>query len=473
MKDLLREAIVVYSLLVLVYYLLLNSGYFILMVIACRELFRYKKRLHHTEWLPENQVFTPMISILSPAHNEALTVIESIESVLNLSYPNIEAIVINDGSDDDTLKRLIEHFRLFPVKMGIPEKLPTKPVRMLYRSELDIRLLVIDKENGGKADALNAGINHARGRLFCTIDSDSIIERDALSKLMHLYLERDTKVIALGGVVRVANECRLENGEMVSACLPNKFVPAIQVMEYIRAFICGRTGWNGINALLIISGAFGLFERQMVMSSGGYRTDNVGEDMELVVRLHRIMREKGEPYRVVFVPDPVCWTQVPESLASLRRQRNRWQRGLLETLALHRRMLFNPRYGLTGMIAMPYNFFFEVIGPIIEVSGYVILIVAWAFGWINWDFCFLFIILAVLFGVMLSIFSLLIEEIGAKRYNNISDLLRLFMLAVMENLGYRQLNSWWRLFAIIDYFRKEKTWGEIRRVSFQSEEQPA
>ncbi|MBA7577932.1 hypothetical protein ES708_19788 [subsurface metagenome] len=462
----LLDIIIYYNLIVLVYFLALNFYYLFLLLLAANSLFYYKRNLQCHQYYKPNRTLTPSISILVPAYNEETTIVDSIRALLHLDYPKLELIVINDGSTDKTIAVLKEAFTLFPAPRAAEEKLITKPVKETYKSAADSRLTVIDKENGGKADSLNAGINQSRSRLFCAIDADSLVEQDALNRLMQFYMGREAKVIALGGSVRIANDCRIENGEVIESRVPGKLLPAIQVMEYIRAFLCGRAGWVKLNNLLIISGAFGLFERKTVVSAGGYRTDTVGEDMELVVRLHRIMREQKRPYRVLFVPDPVCWTQAPESLKMLSRQRNRWQRGLIETALRHRKMIGNPRYGLVGVIGMPYFLLFEILGPVVELSGYIVVIVSFVFGWISITFLLLFLSLAILFGVLLSLFSLLLEEYTVKRYENPRDTVKLFLMAILENFGYRQLHAWWRLKAIFDLLRRKRGWGRMERKAF-------
>lgn len=462
----LLDIIIYYNFIVLFYFLALNFFYLFLLLLATDTLFYYKRNRQLIHNKRETKVLAPSIAILAPAYNEEPTIVDSVKSLLHVDYPELEIIVINDGSKDKTLEVLKESYKLFPMARALDARISTKSVKAVYQSAEDGRLIVIDKENGGKADSLNAGINYSRSRLFCAIDADSLIEKDALNRLMQFYMEREAKIVALGGVVRIANDCRIENGEVIEARLPRKFLPAMQVMEYIRAFLCGRAGWNKMNSLLIISGAFGLFERKSVAEAGGYRTDTVGEDVELVVRLHQMMCEQRRRYKALFVPDPVCWTQAPESLKILARQRNRWQRGLIETMLHHWKMIGNPKYGFAGIVGMPYNLVFEILGPVIELSGYIVVIISFAFGWINLTFLMLFLALAILFGVLLSLFSLLLEEFTVKKYENPRDVLKLFLLAIIENFGYRQLHSWWRLKAIFDLVSKKKSWGEMQRKAF-------
>jgi cellulose synthase/poly-beta-1,6-N-acetylglucosamine synthase-like glycosyltransferase len=470
MRSVLIDIVIGYNLAVLLYFLLINFSYFILLLLAAERLIYFKRRRGIRVCRQKECVLAPSVAALMPVYNEELTIVNSVLSLQQIEYPGLEIIIVNDGSKDETLGRLKEEFKLVASPRVVKGDIEIKPIRGVYRSAVDERLVVIDKENGGKADALNAGVHYSRSQLYCAIDADSIIEKDAVKKLVQSYLERKAKVVGVGGIVRVANGSVIEGAEVREARLPRKFLPAMQVMEYIRAFLCGRTGWSKLGSLLIISGAFGLFERKSVIQAGGYRSETVGEDMELVVRLHRQRTRRKKPHMVTFVPDPVCWTQVPEKLRSLGAQRNRWHRGLIQTITHHWGMLFNPRYGTVGLIGMPFYLFFEMIGPLIEITGYAVLILAWIFGILNWKYAILFFVLAVLFGVILSLFSLLLEEFTVKRYGRGKDIARLFLLAVIENFGYRQLTSWWRLTAFFGLRRKRRAWGEMKRKAFTEEE---
>jgi cellulose synthase/poly-beta-1,6-N-acetylglucosamine synthase-like glycosyltransferase len=341
-------------------------------------------------------------------------------------------------------------------------------VRGIYRSTLPEyrNLVVVDKENGGKADALNAGINVAQHPYVCSIDADSLLEDDALQKVMKPFLEDET-VIAAGGIVRIANGCEVMNGRVVRVGLSSKLLPIFQVVEYFRAFLSGRMAWHGVNGLLIISGAFGMFRRADLIEAGGYNHETVGEDMELVVRLHRYNRERKKPYRIAFVPDPVCWTEVPETARILSRQRNRWQRGLLDTMLIHARMLFNPRYGIVGVAAMPYFFLVELLGPVIELAGYVVMVLMLALGILDLQMAVLFFVVALLYGVMFSVGSVLLEEISFQRYPNPKDIAVLLSFGVLENFGYRQLTVWWRIRGFLDYIRGRHVWEAMPRKGFE------
>ncbi|MBS3786791.1 glycosyltransferase family 2 protein [Candidatus Bipolaricaulota bacterium] len=468
--DLLAGFVLIYNSLVLLYFFSINTGYLILLGLSGLELRYHLKRRTVDICQEEACELAPDVAIVVPAYNEKATISSSLASLQELEYPNLELIVVNDGSTDDTIKEIKEKFKLIPVAREPENAVESEKVREVYKSVSDERILVIDKENGGKADALNAGLNYSRSDLFLAIDADSLVEKKSLQRLIEPYLTKDTNVVGIGGIVRVSNGCTIKGSEVVEARTPNKLLPLIQVMEYIRAFLFGRTGWSRINSLPIISGAFGLFKTDLVKKMGGYRTDTVGEDMDLVIRLHKYMREKGENYTISFIPDPVCWTQVPSSMKVLSRQRNRWQRGLAEALTYNWKMIGNPKYGSIGLLGLPFFFVFELLGPLVEVSGYVVFIVSFFMGWINLPFAILFITLALVYGILLSVSSLLLEEFTLKRYNDPLDRVKLLGMAFLENFGYRQLHALWRLKGLIDYFRRSSSWGEMTRESMESED---
>ncbi|HMC21834.1 MAG TPA: YaiO family outer membrane beta-barrel protein [Thermoanaerobaculia bacterium] len=408
----------------------------------------------------------PSIAVIAPAYNESATCRQSVRNMLALRYPNHEVIVVNDGSKDDTLQILIDEFKLYRSGRVPLATLTHKPIRAIYESRDPIRLVVIDKENGGKADSLNAGINLARANLVCAVDSDSLIEQDALLYVAKPFLE-DASTIASGGIIRVVNGCRVEGGQVVDVRAPRRLLPLFQAVEYLRAFLGGRVAFSFLNALLIISGAFGLFDRKAVVEAGGYQPDAIGEDMELIVRLHRIWRSAGRSYRVVFVPEPVCWTEVPEKLRILRSQRNRWQRGTVDSIRRNLPMLLNPRYGTVGLMAMPYFLLFEMIGPSIELLGYELTLFGIALALIAPQTAVLFLIVSILFGILLSMSAVALEELTKRRYPAPADLARLFAAAILENLGMRQLMTVWRTRGLIDGLRgRKKGWGIMERRGF-------
>jgi len=450
---------------VIAYFLLVNLFYILMFILSFVGLVKHKLR---QRFATPNEIkkakITPPISILAPAFGEELTIVASINSLLALRYGLYEVIVINDGSPDKTLEIMKDVFKLRKLARKYIAQIPTKPVKAIYRSEVNKRLIVIDKENGGKADSLNAGINVSNFPLFCCIDADSVLEPDSLLQIVYPFMENYSEVIAVGGLVRVANGCDIKEGEVNAVRTSDKWIVNFQIVEYLRAFLTGRVGLSMINALLIISGAFGLFKKETVVEVGGYRTDIVGEDMELVVRMHKIMRQKGKPCLVQFIPDPVCWTEVPETYKILGLQRNRWQRGLSESLTLNLNMLGNPRYGFVGTIAMPYFFFVEWLSPVIEIGGYLVFSFAIYRGAVE-PFAFgMFFLLSAVFGMILSMLSLSLEEIAFRRYPRVKDLLKLALAGIFENFGYRQYMAVVRTKGLIDWARGQKSWGKMERT---------
>jgi len=448
---------------ILVYFVALNSVYLLLNALAALNLERVN-RLREIYELPSVQTtLDPPISVLVPAYNEETTIAATVRSVLQLTYPEFEIIVINDGSRDGTLQVLQQEFGLLPFPEAYRVQLPTETVRGIYRSTIHPHLRVIDKANGGKADSLNAGINASRYPLFCGVDADSILQRNSLQQVVQPFL-RDPRMIATGGTVRAANGCEVKDGHLTHVDLPRNPLARFQVIEYLRAFLFGRLGWSSINALLIISGAFGLFKKAAVIEAGGYRRNTIGEDMELIVRLHRHMREGRRPYRIEFVPDPVCWTEVPEDLRTLRNQRVRWQRGLSESLNSHWPLMFSRRGGWPGWVAFPYMLLFEWLGPVFEFGGYLWFAYAYFAGLISWPAFAVFLFLAIGMGILLSASGLLLEELSFHLYPRKRHLAILALYVILENLGYRQLNAWWRLVGLVQWIRqKEHQWGAMKR----------
>lgn len=450
---------------VLGYFLLLNGIYIILYVISFVEITDYARR-EIFGGLSElfGSHYAPPVSVIVPAYNEEATIAASVRSFLALHYPTHEVVVVNDGSKDATLEVLKEEFGLLESDQPVRKQLKTAKILDVYTSPSE-RIIVVNKKNGGKADALNAGVCAASYPLVCCIDADIILEEDALLRVARPMIE-SMEVAAVGGIVRVANGCEVESGRVVEVKTPSKALPTFQIVEYLRAFLASRTGWSVLNGLLIISGAFGMFRRQDLIDSGGYAHDTVGEDMELVTRMHRTLREEGRSYRISFVPDPVAWTEVPDTWRVLRRQRDRWHRGLIDTLLRHRRMLFNPRYGTAGLLAMPYFFLFELLGPIVELAGYTAFAAGLLLGVLNFEFAALFLLAAVGLGALLSTAAVFLEELRLKRYPRWLDVLKLSLYGILENFGYRQINTFWRAMAIVSFLRKNSEWGAMERKGF-------
>lgn len=460
-------AIFFFNVFILAFFVTINAVYLLLLALSFGNIRRNRRLTENEQWRRIIQSpLTVAVSILAPAYNEEQSIIESVHSLLAIEYASHDVIVINDGSKDGTLDALVGHFGMSRVPTQIEYAIPCNEIRGVYRASGYPRLIVIDKVNGGKADALNAGINVSDAPLYCAIDADSVIESTALLRVVRPFLERPNETIAVGGMIRIANGCRIERGQVKSIGLPRNYLARFQSVEYLRAFLFGRCGWSQLGTLLIISGAFGLFKRQVVIDVGGYRSDTVGEDIELVFRLHRHMRDNKLPYRVEFLSDPVCWTEAPEDLRTLGRQRNRWQRGLMDSLRFHRDMAFNRKYGVIGLVGMPYFIVFELLGPIIELLGLVIVPLSFALGFVNLPFFLLFLCLAVMLGTMLSIASVVLDDIAFQRFPRLSQVLGLVCIGFSENLGYRQLTLWWRLRGMIDYWRGKQGWGDMKRKGF-------
>lgn len=455
------------TVLAVCYYMGSNLLYFVLLIAAAYAIRANSRSRPLLEGArrPLAKV-APRISILAPAFNEELSIVHSVRSFLTLNYPSHEVIVINDGSSDATLERLKEAFELEREELIVDHKLSATEVKAVYRSRLHPDLLVIDKLNGGKADALNVGIDFATSELFCAVDADSILEDDALLKVALPFIQDPDATLASGGTVRVVNGCDVLHGRVTKARLPRNILALSQVVEYLRAFLLGRVGWSVFNMTLIISGAFGLFRRDAVIAAGGYREGSIGEDMELIVRLQRSVHKSKRRNAIVFVPDPVCWTEVPSDWNTLRRQRDRWQRGLADTLFANIDIMFNPKFGLIGFIAFPYYFFVELFGPVLEVIATVWLIAAIAFGRTDPTLFALVFAASVIYGILLSMAAVLIDENSFSRYSSAREILLLLCVTVFENFGYRQINTFWRLKGLFNYLRGQKSWGQMQRRGF-------
>ena len=463
------ELVIGFNYFVLAYFLAINGVYLTLFAISFVEVADYARR-EVFSGLSDlfSSKYAPPVSVVVPAYNEEVTIAQSVNSLLALQYPLHEVVVVNDGSRDDTLEVLVEVFDLYESDEPIRQQIETAPIRGVYTSQNE-RLVVVDKENGGRSDAQNAGICAARYPFVLCTDADVIMEEDALLKVARPMVESG-KIAAVGGIVRIANGCEIEKGRVIEVKTSSKALPNFQVVEYLRAFVASRVAWSKLNCLLIISGAFGMYRRRDVIEVGGLATDTIAEDMELTTRMHRILRENHRDYRIAFVPDPVCWTEVPETLRVLRRQRDRWHRGLIEVLIRYRRLLFNPRYGTVGLLAMPYYLLFEFLGPIIELTGYLAFVVGLWLGLLNLEFAAAFLFVSVGLGVFLSVTAVFLEELRLRRYTRWRDLAKLLFYALAENFGYRQINTLWRVLAIVSFLRKSTEWGDMERRGFEAEQ---
>jgi cellulose synthase/poly-beta-1,6-N-acetylglucosamine synthase-like glycosyltransferase len=450
------------------YYFASNFIYLGLLITAISRNTEHRHRLGslRLERL-KSSPFTPPISLLVPARNEYRSIADSISSLLKIDYPSLEIIVINDGSEDTTLEQLKSAYQLRLTRLLYVPEVAAATIRGIYSSPIESRLMVIDKVAGGsKADAVNAGLNAATSPYVCVVDSDSLLERDSLLRIMAGVFTDPSQVVAVGGIVRVSNGCPVEGGELKEIRLPKRGIEVLQVVEYLRAFLIGREGWAEYNALPIISGAFGIFRRDLVKRVGGYRAESPGEDLDLVVRMHRHLQEKDSEYQISFISDPTCWTEVPSDLRSLARQRARWQKGLADTLWLNRDMLFRRRYGRMGAVVLPYMWIFELLAPVIELTGYCSIAMAAALGLLGRQFMVLFLLFGYAFATMISVGSVLLEEMTYRRYSKAREVGRLLLYCLVEHFPYRQLTMIWRLQGLWQYLRGDFEWREMKRKGF-------
>jgi cellulose synthase/poly-beta-1,6-N-acetylglucosamine synthase-like glycosyltransferase len=466
-------AYVVSQFFVLAYFAILSGLYAWFGYLGLRSIMVYARGLSQLSLKDalERDLDMP-VSILVAAHNEERSIVASVGSLLALHYPEFEVIVVSDGSSDATVENLVEAFALVEQPRVYRRILQTATVRRSFRSLRHPNLCVVEKERGGRADALNAALNLSRYPLVAAVDADSVLDAEAILRASRLFLE-DEQVVAVGGTVRPVNGAVMAEGRVAQLRMPRGWIERFQVLEYARAFFTGRAGWSHLDALLIISGAFGLFRREPVMAVGGFSISTVSEDMELVVRLHRHFRRRRAPYKILFTPDPICWTEVPSSLKILRHQRNRWHRGLWETLWTHREMLFNRRYGRLGFVAVPYFLFFEALGPAVEIVGYFLLIGSYVLHILFVPFAVLFMLLSVLYGMLLSQMAVGIETLLLSRYPRTRDRLILVGAALLECFGYRQILTFERFIAMFQIRRKRGKWGSMVRGGLAGRETPA
>jgi cellulose synthase/poly-beta-1,6-N-acetylglucosamine synthase-like glycosyltransferase len=458
---------------IIAYFIAMNGTNAWLLVLSTMELGRARCR----RWPELDNILlasdsTPPIAIIAPAYNEGPTIVDSVRAFLHLEYPDFAVIVVNDGSKDETMERLQERFDLELTDTVYRREFDTKPIRGVYRSRKEPRLWVVDKENGGKADALNAGVNVARAPLVCCVDADSLIDQRCLLRMVEPFVYDPQNTVAVGGTIRLANGADVHDGTVRNVGLPDSWVARFQIVEYLRAFLFARLGFNRLGGNMIISGALGLFRRDILVKMKGYRHDTVGEDMELVVRMHRYMRENKIPYNIRYVPDPICYTEAPEDMKVLGSQRNRWQRGLFDSLLRHRRMFMNPRYGAVGMISFPIFVFFELLAPIFELFGYLYFAGQLLFGTVDPVTGVLFFTVAYLLGFLMSLQAMALDDVGFNSYRGFRIRLLLVVTALCENLGYRQILLWHRLRGMWDFVRNNQSWGEMKRKGFSRPASP-
>jgi cellulose synthase/poly-beta-1,6-N-acetylglucosamine synthase-like glycosyltransferase len=467
-----RQLLFVTDWAIFAYFVALNSSYLVLIGLAGMEFARHLRRQPFAGG--DDMFRSPLtlpVSLIVPAYNEGAGIVAAVQAMTALRYPRYGIVVVDDGSTDDTFERLREQFDLVEVPRVVPGEVPYRSQVLSVHVARDHpeTLTVVRKTNGGKSDALNVGINLSRHPLVCMVDADSVLDPDALLAVAKPFGDDPLRVAACGGVVRIANGCTVVGGRVVDVRMPRRWLLRIQVVEYLRAFLMGRTGWSRLGGLVVISGAFGIFRRDLVVRVGGMAYDTIGEDAELVVRLHHHLRERGEDYRVIFVAEPVSWSEAPASLRVLGRQRRRWHRGIAEILRKHRGMIVNPRYGRIGLIALPYYVVFELFAPFIELAALVLVPLGlWADA-VDLEFAWRFALVAYGYGLLVSLVALVIEEVSFHRYPRWSDLWRGVLAAVLENFGYRQVLAVWQVAGAASAWRgRQAVWGSMQRQGFDS-----
>ena len=462
-----RVFIVIFNYFCMSFTIILSLIYVLQMIISFARVKKDYRMLYSNDFRRYRKSHNLLpITLIIPAYNEQENIVQNVSSLMKINYPQFEVVVVNDGSTDLTRQFMIDAFEMTPMESSIRSQIPTKRVLGVFHSSRYPKLFFVDKENGGKSDALNAGINISSFPLFTCLDADSRLEKDALLRLSLEFI-KDSRTVVAGGIIRIANGSKIVDGEFHGFSMPEKLVERFQIVEYYRSFLAGRVFWAVSNSMLIVSGAFGLFRKQTVIDVGGYKTNTIGEDMEIVVRIHSYMRKNKMKYKVLFNESAVCWTQGPMSMADIRSQRRRWQIGLFDTLITHRNMILNPRYGIVGLFSIPYNWIFELFGAIVETIGYFLIPFSVIMGELNMFFFITYFLLAVMLGVMLSEGSLILEQHTHKTTMTVKQSLGIAIYAILENFGYRQMISLFRVEGILKYRKLRRTWGKIKRKEFE------
>lgn len=464
-RQLFYHSMNMFNVLIVSYFFAANGTYTMLMLLSLGSVWLHTRRLSYQglDEIRESAV-TPPVTIIVPAWNEKDVIADSVRSILQIDYPSLEVVVVDDGSSDATLQRLIDSFRLVKMDLIYRPRLTTKPVRGFYLNPRIPNLLIVSKENGGKPDALNVGINICRTPYFCTLDADCLLERDALLRLMRPIIRSPMNTVASGGIIRILNGCEVKDGKVTKVSLPKTGLERFQVVEYLRSFLFGRTGWDLLGGTLIVSGAFAVFHRETVMETGGFHHDTVTEDMDLIVQIHRWARHHNRKIKMKFTSDPVCWTEAPSTLKMLSRQRRRWQMGLCQTLWKSSEMLFNRKYGAIGFASFPFHLYVEALGAVVEFLGYFMIPLALMFGMVPVPLFLLFVLLSLAYGSFLSVGSVLLEELTYRRYPRFLDLMVLLWYACLENIGYRQLVLFFRVQGVWRFITGFRKWEKVAHV---------
>lgn len=444
-------------------YLMIYATYLLLSVTVGAWDLYYDNKMRHIKNEIKHDFYFP-VSILVPAYNEEVTIVDSIESLLRLDYRLYEIVVVDDGSSDHTVDALVEHFHMQKVQQPIRKRLKCEQEKAIYKAEgLKVPLTLISKHNGGKGDVLNMGINAAAYPYFLCIDADSMLQADSLEKIVQPVMESGN-VVAVGGLVRAAQSLKIKDGKRVGYRMPWNLVTSMQIMEYDRSFLASRILMNHVNGNMIISGAFGLFKKDVVIAAGGYDRETLGEDMELVVRLHVFCRNNKIPYSVQYEPDAVCWSQVPESLGDLRKQRRRWHLGLFQSLMKHRQIFMNPTYGWLGMGSYLYYLLYELLSPVFQVIGWGTMAASAMLGILNWKFMVQFYLMYALYNAVLTItiFFQRIYTLNLKM--SPLDVVKAVIVCLLENVFFHLFLDVVRGTAFIGYGKRKKQWGSIKRV---------
>ncbi|TDW97551.1 glycosyltransferase family 2 protein [Dinghuibacter silviterrae] len=490
----------IYESSVFVYGMTMLLMYALLAILSFISIQRFQKQNSYSDYKKIlGSPLAPGISVIAPAFNEGVTIIQNVRSLLTLNYPRFEVIIVNDGSTDDTLQKLMTEFEMVQVDFAYNEKIRSQPVRRIFKSTNRAyeKLVVVDKVNGkSKADASNAGINASSFNYFLCTDVDCIIEKDTLLKMIQPFMneegtritevgepcpecgyihikEESRRVIATGATLRIANSCEVEEGVLVRMRPPKAIIPRFQEMEYIRSYVLGKMGWSMINAVPNVSGGLGLFDKEVAIKAGGYDPRSFGEDMDLITRMCAYMKDNKQKYAIRYIPSTQCWTEGPPNLKILSRQRTRWGRGLIQIMTLHKKIIFNPRYGTLGLVVFPYNLFFEFLAPIIEITGILYYIYIIATGQINWHFALILLLFVYLYSVMITTFAILWDQITYRYYKTWHEVVGLASMAFLEPIIYHPLIVF---FAIRGYFYfitgRKHVWGNMQRQGFGQRAKP-